>query len=385
MPVVDSAPSHQRVRIARCLLAPLSLAAVVLGACASKGQDEKPPPEKPPRLLEGIRVAQYGMGRLFDAEVSPDGRYLALTSGRLVIVDASTYKLVHEFPNEVVAKRVAWSPDGHWLAHSVSDNESGEDVSVRAVGTWEEKLRLTREVGKVAIMTRRVKGPVYDLAYSPDSRLLAAGGQTGIINLWDIPSGKRAYRFADDLSSVFNLCFAQGGRLFSCAGKSLDLTQPSLVVRDLKTGEIAFRASCERGGLAPSGRVLFGSAPPLAPRPSGQPASYWDAVTFCADSKGHFDEGQILRGEASVVAFPPDGDGRVVAYGGDNGNVWLWTRATGTLHLSEQAGPDRPHGHISMIKAIQFLPDGRRLMTASSEGLIWFWNVTDLIEEERRR
>jgi WD40 repeat protein len=95
---------------------------------------------------------------------------------------------------------VAFSPDGNLLA------VASEGICVFDIETGKEIQRLTG-----------YKSWVPALAFSPDGRSLASGGDDEDIRLWEIGTGKERRRFRGHLPSVFNVtCLA-----FSGCGKYL--------------------------------------------------------------------------------------------------------------------------------------------------------------------
>jgi WD40 repeat protein len=67
------------------------------------------------------------------------------------------------------------------------------------------------------------------------------------------------------------------------------------------------------------------------------------------------------------VAFSPTG--RLLATGGDDGNVRIWSVASG-LQVGSQLS-----GHDGAVNAVAFSPNGQVLVAATSYGTIWFWTV----------
>jgi WD40 repeat protein len=70
------------------------------------------------------------------------------------------------------------------------------------------------------------------------------------------------------------------------------------------------------------------------------------------------------------VAFSPDA--KVLAAGGFNHEVWLWSLA--------QANPSviaRLTGPTNDVNSVAFSPDGKTLAAGSTDSTVWLWNVTD--------
>src|SRR5262249_28041229 len=98
------------------------------------------------------------------------------------------------------------SPDGRWLATASKDSVRLWDVATR------------REVS-------RFKGgsdAIRTLAFSPDSRTLAAGTFDGVIQLWNVASGQQLGAIQAHISYVDTVAFSPDGT--TLASSSMDNT-----------------------------------------------------------------------------------------------------------------------------------------------------------------
>ncbi len=70
----------------------------------------------------------------------------------------------------------------------------------------------------------------------------------------------------------------------------------------------------------------------------------------------------------TVGAFSPDG--KLLAAGSQNGEVWLW-------QMAEKKQRQILEGHKFNVTVVQFSKDGKTLLTGSSDGLVLLWSVSD--------
>ncbi len=153
-----------------------------------------------------------GINSTFSAlDLSPDGRYLAMTQWGDPEVDIRLwdFQTASMLPpldfHTANVTDVAFSPDGEWLA---SCSQNGE-VALWEVGSWELADSFTSyERGASA------------LAFSPDGSLLAVGGQRNQLGVWRLADFERVNYFEQSNPfEVDKIIFtADGSRYFADTG-----------------------------------------------------------------------------------------------------------------------------------------------------------------------
>jgi WD40 repeat protein len=315
---------------------------------------------------------------------SPDGRRLALGTGRANAVDPPLRVWEADSGREVFTRKghkdgvsaVAFSADGRWLASGGSDGtaklwdaKSGQeqrtleghtgpvfgvefhpDNGRLATASGDGTVRVWGVDGK-PLLTLAGGGPVYSVAYSPDGKLLAAGLDNGTVMLWDA-AGKEAFTIRGRTgwggTAVTGLSFSPDGKRLASAGSDeaarvWDATTP----QEVRTFPLPL-AWMSTAALSGGGR--------LAERRSNGDVLVWDvgeqprSVTL----RGH-------KGDVHAAAFSPD-ESRLATIG-DDLTVRLWDTRTGASLGGWKA-------HEVKALAVAFSADGRLVATGgrSHEG-----------------
>jgi WD40 repeat protein/serine/threonine protein kinase len=324
-------------------------------------------------------------GFVNDAAFRPDGKRVVTSShdGTLRIWDASDGEplaVLHGHTDWV--GRVVFSPDGGQLASQSADgtvrlwdmalaerrgvlrghSSMVYDVTFSPDGTravsaaWDGTVRLWdlttgRETGRMQQPDRIVVAG----CFSPDGKQVAAAA-TQFLYVWDAASGRQVRRLplsGGDWRSYPRAAFhprgkylAAGGgdgavRLWGPAGED-----PVALLRGHEdiVSDVAFR---------PDGVQLASAGVDHAVR-------LWDVETRSAVA--------VLRGHTDIVhrvAF--SADGRLLASASTDKTVRLWNAATHDLLAV------LPHG--SMVYGVAFRPDGTRLASCCADNTIRLWDV----------
>ncbi|AXG77698.1 nSTAND1 domain-containing NTPase [Streptomyces paludis] len=266
--------------------------------------------------------------------LSPDGHTLATHSrdGKVRVWNLPGGRLRHTLTAGDLGEVAAFSPDGRTLAVAALD---GTDW---VIALWDPVTG--RKLRDFAVPD----GSVREMAFSPDSRTMAATSPS-VVRVWDVATGRTLHSFTSHPDPL-TVAFGPDGRTVATVGHGGEVR-----VWDTATGRTRTAHDSESGGravaLSPDGRTY------AVVRADG-PVQLRETAT-----------GMVRRTIRDVpiglneVTFAPDG--RTLATLGPGDTVQLWDTASGAPQATVTAGH---HGRGIMRVALG--ADGHTLVTSSN-------------------
>jgi WD40 repeat protein len=310
----------------------------------------------------GKLLWHFQHGLLQTAALSPDGKTVltAGQNGSAQLWDVTSGKVCHELRGHSrPVLTCAFSPDGGRVVTAGAD--------------WSSRLWTTATGAQEAVLKQR--GPVFKVAFSPDGRTLATGGmilegnaQAGSIGegggeacLWETKTGNALGQPLPHRRVVVALAFNPSSSILLTGAKDNRARFFWVASGHLIGSELHHEGIVRGVAFAPDGKTACTTSGmggdkyraarlwEIPPNPSGRLAARHDTRA------------------PYWVAYSPNDQGKALLMGGLSHQARLYDSGSG-----QPLGPILRHKDT--VTQVAFSPDGRRLMTASDDHHIRFWD-----------
>jgi WD40 repeat protein len=223
-------------------------------------------------------------------------------------------------------------------------------------------------VARFGTLRLRHRSEVEQMAISPDGSLLASAGAGA--HVWDLKTGQEVERFRGKLQAE-KMAFSADGKTLLSGSEAGVLQQ-----WDVSSGKLLETFKTPKGWPATAEKEklrLDGDDRWLASSPDRRTmAVYRDGVVSLNDAASgkllhSLKDGSRGRGFIPIVEF--SADGRLIVVANQDYSIRVWETATGKqLHSLP--------GHRGSIECLAFSPDGKSLASGSSfDGTVIVWDV----------
>ena len=318
---------------------------------------------------------------------SSDGRLLALESS----YEDDKVKLRNVTTGKAIATLPSWGPVWDW-ALSPDDRLLALEGPNRTIVLWDISSR-KQHVATAPAHQQYEDFPddpvVSSLAFSPDGRLLASGGQSDyLVKLWDVASGKHVAEFStgDFSGTITYLTFSPDGKLLAAyhAGrvKLWDVASRKRVA-EIDAHESSLHGIVNEVAFSPDGKLLATGGTKWTSGEANAEVKLWDiasrepvAILFGGAPVSFSPDGRLLASASPTKTRLVDIDGleggtqQGENYGGQA--IKLWDVAT-----SKAVATLPP---LSSVEGVVFSPDGR-LLAEQSSAAVRQWDISEWIGE----
>ncbi|TAH53434.1 MAG: hypothetical protein EYC68_03410 [Chloroflexota bacterium] len=291
-------------------------------------------------------------GKVSDVTFSPDGKLLASGSnGTVLLWNMKTQESIADVPVALEGDKVTFSPDGKTL---LTRNEE-------TVQWWNVSALLGADLGAQPLIDeKKIARYLAGIAFSPDGRVLGAGGLDNMIALWDFTTQARIEVKGAPLSSVAldsdGKVLASGdldGKIWFWDVTTRHPLRDPLVDGDSRVQTITY---------SPDGKVLA----------SGN----WDGVIRLWNVETQQPIGELRGHKGMVWQLAFSWDGKLLASAGQDGTIRLWDLASAPNNSLATKEPVAVlQGHTSDVVSIAFSRDNRTLASGSFDDQIGLWDV----------
>jgi WD40 repeat protein len=198
---------------------------------------------------------------------------------------------------------------------------------------------------------------VSSLAFAPDNKTLVTGSYDASVKLWDVAAGKELTTLSGHNHYVTSVAFSPNGKLLASGGQELvdDGRQSGYGVAKLwdaiihqEKVTLGHEQMVSAAAFSPSGRTLVTAS--------------WDQTVRVWDVATGEERPSLGRHKAAVLCLAFASDGSTLAAGGRDFGIKLWD-------VGEARAVASLVGHTAEVRSVAFSPNGKTLASAGGVAL----------------
>ena len=205
------------------------------------------------------------------------------------------------------------------------------------------------------------KDCIYSVAWSPDGKLLASGSYDKMVKLWDVATGQEVKNLQDHIDAVFAVAFSPDGKHLASGSQDR-----SVKIWDIASGQRLYTLGDATDGLTS-----------IAYSPSGKQiaAVGYDKTIYVWEvdpTEGHLLR-SLIADEDSILALAWTPDGKMLITSSSDGSIRFRDAATLDPIGVIDHQPD-------WVEALAISPDGTRLAAGRFNGTLSLFDVKSFKE-----
>lgn len=341
-------------------------------------------------LPKGVK-GRLGKGTIHDIKFSPDNTQLAVASSiGIWIYDVPIGKeQLLSTDNAAGAIKIAFSPDGKYIASSCSDDTirvwntingqvlrtfdmSGMWKNNNSVAFSSDGRTLANDVELWDYHTGQHKASltwghsdrVQAMTFSPDGKLLVTTTRRGYVRLWNPASGKPVallYQGVETTSQNPKVAFSSDSNKIAAIVSARNVPNGSVMLWNTHTHELIKSVSQRHRSKIYLATDFSDVGDPIVVVREGEKLYIQNIMTD--ENITMFDENDEI---VTMAEFSPDTS--MLATAGNSGEIRIWDVATGRLNT-------KLTGHTRAVTSVAMLSDGTTLVTANRNQPMHLWDT----------
>ncbi|GCE27525.1 hypothetical protein KDA_30090 [Dictyobacter alpinus] len=292
------------------------------------------------------QIAYEVRGSMSRPSFNSNGRFLAVgtsTTGCAYLLETATGKeLLQLTAHNFCGISQMLSSDGHVLV---------------GAGNGKACLWSTADGTLLQTFSPQKNWSVMDVAFDPDTCLLAASAQYGfqqfLIHLWNTSDGRLLCSLQGHTWSVLCLVFSPDGRMLASGSTDKTLRIWDLERKQERYNCVGHLQAIKSIAFAPNGAIVVSGS-------LDQTLCLWNVEDgTCL--------GKLIGHKCGVLSIAFSPDGLLLASGDQDGRIRLWS-------VIEQTQIGHWQAHTEGVNSLAFSPDGRFLVSASDDRTARLWD-----------